>query len=237
MTQNWHPMWGLWLVAEAQQQQAAGQPANGQPQSHTKSDFFLQNNSNDRTTWQSGWQANSSSALHHHKAHRRSLNSVPHHHKAHRRPCQLLKGSAQLTSGDVGGDAEAQDQFSPKAIDPVREGVLSSLSQKSRHQKIEGATGDRGEENRLHSELFVVPGAQNFVKMLKASNFTYSAWCTELCISAWGTLWLKCHCDWISWCWISQVRLLIFTILLCHCPTPNWSRGITFFAFFNLQYE
>ena len=117
---------------------------------------------------QSSQQTNSSSVLHHHKAHRRPLNSVPHHHKAHRRLCQVLKGSAQLTSGDVGGDADAQDQFSPKAIDPVKKGVLSSLSQKSRHQKIEGAIGDRGDKNRLCSELFVVPGAQNFIKMLKA---------------------------------------------------------------------
>ena len=87
----------------------------------------------------------------------------------------MLEGSAQLTLGDVGGDTEAQDQFSPKAIDPERQGVLSSLSQKSGHQKIEGVTGDRGEEDRLCSEFFVVPGAQNFIKMLKASNFTYSA--------------------------------------------------------------
>ena len=109
----------------------------------------------------------------------------------------MLEGSAQLTLGDIGGDAEAQDWFSLKAIDPDREGALSSLSQKSRHKKIEGATGDRGNEDEiiLHSRLFVVPGAQNFIKMLKASNFTYSAWCTGLCISAWGTLGLKCHHD------------------------------------------
>ena len=46
-------MWGLWLVAEAQQQQqqAAGWPANGRLQSRTKSDFFLQNNSSDCTTF------------------------------------------------------------------------------------------------------------------------------------------------------------------------------------------
>ena len=48
-TQNWCPMWGLWLVAEAQHQQAAGWPANGRPQSHMKSDFFSQNNSSNHT--------------------------------------------------------------------------------------------------------------------------------------------------------------------------------------------
>ena len=50
-TQNWHPVRGLWLVAEAQHQQAEGWLADGQPQSHTKSDFFLQNNSSNHTTF------------------------------------------------------------------------------------------------------------------------------------------------------------------------------------------
>ena len=44
-------MWGLWLVAEAQHQPAAGWLADGQLQSHTKSDFFLQNNSSDHMTF------------------------------------------------------------------------------------------------------------------------------------------------------------------------------------------
>ena len=95
--------------------------------------------------WQSGQQANSSSAPHHHKVHRRPLNSAPHHHKAHKRPCHVVEGSAQLTMEDIGGDGEAQDQFSPKAMDPVKEGVLSSLSQNSGHRMIEGATSDRGD--------------------------------------------------------------------------------------------
>ena len=58
MTQNWHPMWGLWLVAEAQHQQAAGRLADSQLQSHTKSDFFSQNNSSNCMTftkWPTGW--------------------------------------------------------------------------------------------------------------------------------------------------------------------------------------
>ena len=47
--------------------------------------------------------------------------------------------------------------------------------------KVRRCNGDRGTKNdTLCSELFVVPGAQNFIKMLKALNFTYSAWCTEL---------------------------------------------------------
>ena len=47
-------MWGLWLVAdnpEAQQQQAACRPANGQLQCHMKSDSFLQNNTSKHTTF------------------------------------------------------------------------------------------------------------------------------------------------------------------------------------------
>ena len=49
--QNWCPVWGLWLVAEAQHQQAAGQPADSQSQSLMKSDFFSQNNSSDCMTF------------------------------------------------------------------------------------------------------------------------------------------------------------------------------------------
>ena len=47
-------MWGLWLVAETQHQQAAGQLADGKPQSHTKSDFFLQNNISKHMTFTQG---------------------------------------------------------------------------------------------------------------------------------------------------------------------------------------
>ena len=38
--------------------------------------------------------------------------------QAHRRPCLVLEGSAQLRSGDIGGDAEAQDQFSQREDNP-----------------------------------------------------------------------------------------------------------------------
>ena len=44
-------MWDLWLVAEAQHQQATGRLADGQLQSRMKSDFFLQNNSSDHMTF------------------------------------------------------------------------------------------------------------------------------------------------------------------------------------------
>ena len=47
--------------------------------------------------------------------------SAPHHHKAHRRQYHVLEGSAQLTSGDVSGDAVAQVQFSLKSVNPERE--------------------------------------------------------------------------------------------------------------------
>ena len=134
-----------------------------------------------------------------HSSRQADSSSVPHHHKANRRQYYVLKGSAQLTMGDISGDAEAQDQFPLKSVSPEREGTPSSLSKKSGHQKTQGATSkvDRGSKNEitLHSELFVVPEAQNFIRELKASNFAQSAWCTELCISAWGTLGLKCHLD------------------------------------------
>ena len=128
-----------------------------------------------------------------HSSQQADPSSALHHHKAHRRQYHVLKGSAQLTMGDIGGDDEAQDQFSPESVNPEREGTPSS--QKSGHQQTEGETSDRGNKNEivLCSELFVVPGAQNSIRMLKASNFTQSAWCTGLCISAWGTLGLKCH--------------------------------------------
>ena len=74
----------------------------------------------------------------------------------------MLKGSAQLTTGDVNGDIEAQDQFPPKSVNPEREGTPSSLSQKSGHLKNEGVTGkaDRGNEIILHSELCCARGPE-----------------------------------------------------------------------------
>ena len=106
-------------------------------------------------------------------------------------------------------------------------GTLSSLSQKSRHQTIEGETVTGVLKQHTVQWTFVVPGAQNFVKMLKASNYTYSAWCTELCKSARGTFGLMFHHDWH---WIPQVRSF-FSAILFYCtapPTPNQSWGITF---------
>ena len=75
--------------------------------------------------------------------------------------------------GDVSGDIEAQDWIPPKSDNPKREGTPSSLSQKSGLLKNEGATSKADRENEiiLCSELFVVPGAQNFIRVLKALNF------------------------------------------------------------------
>ena len=170
--------------------------------------------------------------LHHHKAHRRQSSSVLHHHKALTRQYHVLEGSAQLTLGDVGGDTEAQDWFSLKEINPEWERNPFIPVPEVQTLKDRGCNSDRGTENDiiLHSELFVVPGAQNFIQMLKASNFTYSAWCTELCMSAWGTLGLKCHHDWH---WISQVRSFIFAIpFFCATPPLQIRVGVLlFFAF------
>ena len=101
------------------------------------------------------------------------MGSVPCHHTVHNRWDHVLEGSAHLTTGDTRGDIEAQDQFSPKVDDPEKEGTTTSLSQKSGHLKNEDATNlaDRGEESVLCSELFVVPGAQNIIRVLKAPNF------------------------------------------------------------------
>ena len=178
---------------------------------------------------QSSWQANSSSVLHHHKVHRRQSSSLLHHHKAHTTQCHVLKGSAQLILGDIGGDAEAQDQFSPKESNPEQVKNPFIPVPEVQTPKDRRCNGDRGTENDiLHSELFVVPGAQNFIKMLKALNFTYSAWCTELCMSAWGTLGLQHHRD---WCWISQVRSFIFAIFY-FCAGPTHQIGVGIFLFF-----
>ena len=85
----------------------------------------------------------------------------------------MLEGSAHLTTGDTRGDIEAQDQSSPKVDDPEREGTTTSLSQMSGHLKKEVVTdlADRGEESVLCIELYVVQGAQNIIRMLKAPNF------------------------------------------------------------------
>ena len=136
--------------------------------------------------------------------------------------------------GDTRGDIEAQDWFPPKADDPEREGTTTSLSQKSGHLKNKGATdlADRGEESVLHSELFVVPGAQNILRVLKALNFVQSAWCTELYKSAWGTLGLRCHIIVLD---LTRSDHFIFSILLHHSLTPNQSRGIVIFFGFNFN--
>ena len=110
-------------------------------------------------------------------------------------------------------------------------GTLSSLSQKSGRRTIEVQWWQRTENNILCSELLWCQ--QNFVKMLKVLNYTYSAWCTELCMSARGTLELMHHHD---WCWIPQVRLFISAILF-YCTTPPLQIGVgvlLFFAFYFL---
>ena len=72
----------------------------------------------------------------------------------------MLEGSAQLTTGDVSGDIEAQDQFPLKSVNPEREGTLSSLFQQSDHLKTEGVTSEADRENEiiLRSELLSYQG-------------------------------------------------------------------------------
>ena len=147
-----------------------------------KSDFFSWKNSSDHTTftrWPTGHLQQCTTPS---QGVQKTNQQCTAPSQVHRRPCKVLKGSAQLTSGDIGGDAEAQDQFSPREVNPewVRNPFIPVLEVWTLNDRW--CNGDRGAE---HTEqwTFVVPGAQNFVKMLKASNYAYSAWCTELCVS------------------------------------------------------
>ena len=47
--------------------------------------------------------------------------------------CCVLQGSAQLTSGDIGGNIAAQDHFSPRETNPERESVKTFPVSKSGH--------------------------------------------------------------------------------------------------------
>ena len=113
-------------------------------------------------------------------------------------------------------------RFSPREINPewVRNPFIPVPEVQTPNDRR--CNGDRGAEQHTVQWTFVVPGAQNFVKMLKASNYTYSAWCTELCMSARGTLGLMCHCDWH---WIPQVRSCSF-LPFFYCTTLPLQIGV-----------
>ena len=134
----------------------------------------------------------------------------------------MLKGSAQLRLGDVGGDAEAQDQFYLREANPerVRNPFIPVPEVWTPNDRR--CNSNRRAEWHTAQWTFVVPGAQNFVKMLKASTYTYSAWYTGLCVSAWGTLGLKHYHDWH---WIPQVRSFISAILF-YCTAPPLQIGV-----------
>ena len=118
--------------------------------------------------------------------------------------------------GDIGGDAKAQDQFSPREVNPewVRNPFIPVPEVWPPNNRGAMVTGVQ--KQHTVQWTFVVPGAQNF-KMLEAMNFVYSAWCTELCMNARGTLGLMCHHDWHR---IPQVRsfisVILFIVLLSH---------------------
>ena len=102
------------------------------------------------------------------------------------------RGSSHLTSGDTSGGIKDREQFLQKLDNSDNEGTQRFLPKKSGHQWKEGETDqDDGRETvTLHSEQFVVPGAQNIIRVLRAPNFVKSAKSTkpfEKCLGNYGT--------------------------------------------------
>ena len=85
----------------------------------------------------------------------------------------MLQGSAQLPLGDTRGGITDQEQFLQRLDNSNNEGTQRFLPKKSGHLLNEGeADQDDGRETlTLHSEQFVVPGAQNIIRVLRAPNF------------------------------------------------------------------
>ena len=85
----------------------------------------------------------------------------------------MLKGSAQLPSGDTRGGIEDQEQFLQRLNNSNNEGAQRFLPKKSGHLQNKGETDqDDGRETlTLCSEQFVVPEAQNIIRVLRAPNF------------------------------------------------------------------
>ena len=175
-------MWGLWLVVETQHQPAAGQLANSQPQSCMKSGFFSWNNTNECTTFTqqlTGWLQQCATPL-------QGTQKTT--------PCAWglcpvnIRGHYWWCRGPSPVLSEVSQPWE-------REEPLSSLSPPVWTLKDRGCDQWQRNPKRDHTAqwTFVVLGAQNFVRMLQASNFTHSAWCTELYLSAWSTWGLKCH--------------------------------------------
>ena len=197
-----------------------------------KSDFFSQKNSSDRTTftrWLTGQpQQCAASSQGAQKANQQCT--------APSQSAQKTMLSAQrLCPAKIGGcwwwHWGPRTSFLWGKSTLSEWGILSSLSQKSRHRMIEGVMVTVELKQHTAQWTFVVPGAQNF-KMLEASNFIYSAWCTELCVSARGTFGLMHHHDWH---WIPQVRLFISAIFYCTTPPLQISIGVLlFFTFYSL---
>ena len=120
--------------------------------------------------------------------------SVPHHHKANRRWDHMLEGSAHLTMGDVSGDIKPMTSSLQSQSTLIEREHLHPCprSQATWRTRVWPAKLTEKWDNTVQW-TFVVPGAQNFIRMLKASNFAQSAWHTELYLSALGTLGMKCH--------------------------------------------
>ena len=174
-------MWVLWLVPgspEALLQQAACQPASSWPQIIWKSSPFCKRTPLNVRLYSSSQQANLDldSVLHHHTAQihwQYHSNSAQHHHIVQQQWDHMLEGSAQLPLGDTRGGIKDQEWFLQRLDNSNNEWTQRFLPKKSGHWQNEGeADQDDGREPvTLCSEQFVVPGAQNIIRMLGAPNF------------------------------------------------------------------
>ena len=125
----------------------------------------------------SGQQADLNSALCHH--------TMPAQHRWD----HGLEGSSHLQLVDTRDGTKVWEQ---RLDNSDNEGTQRILPKRSGHLWKEGETnqGDSRETLTLHSEWFVVPGAQYIIGVLRAPNFVKSAQSTELfekCLGHYGT--------------------------------------------------
>ena len=178
-TENWHPMWGLWLVVgtpEAHKHPAAAacQPTSSRPQSHMKIISFSQNNTSKHMTFQqllTGWLWQCATPSH-------SATvwlwwcMTPSHSATQMGPCAWGLCPYNIR-GHARGGIEDQEQFLQRLDNSDNEGAHRFLPKKSGHLQNEGETDqdDCRETLTLHSGHFVVPGAHDFDWVLGAPNF------------------------------------------------------------------
>ena len=102
-----------WWQRHYHQQQAAGQPPNGQPKNHTKNDFSLQINTSKCMTLAGQLIGQHKQCTLPSQVLKRQCSSALYHHKCTDE--EVLGSSAQLTPGDIGCD---QVTKTPEEISP-----------------------------------------------------------------------------------------------------------------------